>query len=126
MAKNLKFDESTEDLFAALPGKAKEEIHKQKEPKVETFKKPTGDYYRLDMVVRDTATIRKKVTTRTGTIERNFEVTTEKVKADYMDYIKTMAAAEGISITKYIHRLIDEDMAKNSKKYKQLKKIRKG
>lgn len=113
MAKKLTIDNSTEDLFAALPGKAKSDLHKQREP--EPFKKPTGDYYRLDMVVRDTIKGKK-----------GHPVITEKVLADYKDYVNTMAGAEHISITKYIHRLIDEDMAKNSKKYKQLKKIRKG
>lgn len=112
---------STFDMMDGLGNQVKEIKKKEraadpepKKPEPEPFKKPPGDYYRLDMVVRDTIKGRN-----------NHPVTTEKILADYKDYVSTMAAAERISITKYIHRLIDEDMAKNSRKYKQLKRANK-
>ena len=77
------------------------------------FKKPRGDYYNLDMVVRDTELGAK-----------GHPVMTEQIKTNYKEYVSIMASAEGVSMTKYIHKLIDEDMERNSKKYKQLIRIK--
>lgn len=110
---------NTFDMMAGLSSQVKEIKQKQrkedperkKAAELKPFNKPSGDYYRLDMVVRDTIK---------GA--NNHPITTEAIKVDYKDYISTMAAAERVSITKYIHRLIDEDMEKNKRRYKQLKR----
>jgi len=76
------------------------------------FKKPRGDYYNLDLVVRDTAMGSK-----------GHLVLTEKIQKDYKRYLRLMASAEGISITKYIHKLIDKDMEQNQTKYKAITRV---
>lgn len=125
MAKTLKVDSGALDILDGAGDQVKQTKKKQREDqqkeydKHKTFKKftkPVGDYYRLDMVVRETVPGRGKQ-----------QVITEDIKVDYKDYVDTMAKAEGLnSITKYIHRLLDEDMAKNGKRYKQIKKSMKG
>ena len=78
---------------------------------IKSFKKPLGDFYNLDLVIRDTAMGSK-----------GHPVLTEKIQKDYKCYLRTMASAEGISIAKYIHRLIDKDMEQNQTKYKAIKR----
>lgn len=73
------------------------------------FKKPRGDYYNLDLVVRDTAMGSK-----------GHPILTDKILKDYKRYLRIMASTEGISITKYIHKLIDKDMEQNQTKYKAI------
>ena len=51
---------------------------------------------------------------------------TEAIKTDYKEYLTKMAAVEGVSITKYIHSLLDDDMKKRSKEYEAAKKVIKG
>ena len=113
MAKKLKVDDSTLSMFDGISEQVKTSKQKQREPEKPPFKKPVGDYYRLDMIVRET---------RTGT--KGHPVITEDIKTNYKDYVATMAGAEGISITKYIHRLIDQDMEINNSKYKKLSKLK--
>lgn len=68
----------------------------------ERFKKPSGDYYRLDLVVRDTAK---------G--ENGRAVMLEDIKTDYRAYIDSVRGTD--SITAYIHKLLDNDMKKHNK-----------
>jgi hypothetical protein len=70
-------------------------------PKTKPFKKPNSDYFRLDLIVRGLA--KGKMTS--------------DIRVNYKDYLETMAAAEGVSLTKYIHGMIEREM--NSKAYKQ-------
>lgn len=79
------------------------------------FKKPNSDYLRLDLVVRDT--------THTGTCGKPKMI--EKVRADYKTYIEAMSGLEKISMTKYIHKLIEMDMERNKNVYADLMQIRK-
>ena len=72
------------------------------------FKKPASDYYRLDLITRQQDGHGKMI---------------EDIKTDYKAYISTMARAEGMSITKYIHKLLDADMKKNNKRYEELQEI---
>lgn len=76
-------------------------------PASKPFKKPNSDYYRLDLIVREL---------ESGKM-------TEAIKTDYKEYLNTMAAVEGVSITKYIHSLLDDDMKKRSKEYEAVKKV---
>ena len=114
MAKKLKVDDSTLNMLDGVSMQVKASKQKQREPEKPPFKKPVSDYYRLDMIIRETTPGKK-----------GHPVITEDIKTNYKDYISTMAAAEGISITKYIHKLIDNDMELNSKRYKQLTKAKK-
>ena len=75
------------------------------------FKKPLGDFYNLDLVIRDTAMGSK-----------GHPVLTDTIRKDYKCYLRIMASAEGISIAKYIHKLIDKDMEENQAKYKAIKR----
>ena len=79
-------------------------------PASKPFKKPNSDYYRLDLIVREL---------ESGKM-------TEAIKTDYKEYLTKMAAVEGVSITKYIHSLLDDDMKKRSKEYEAAKKVIKG
>lgn len=111
MAKKLKVDDSTLSMFDGISEQVKTSKQKQREPEKPPFKKPVGDYYRLDMIVRET---------RTGA--KGHPVITEDIKTNYKDYVATMAAAEGISITKYIHKILDMDMYVHKSDYKRIKK----
>lgn len=71
-------------------------------PKQQPFKKPNGDYYRLDLVVRDTVMGSK-----------GHPVTCERIKTDYRAYLERRAHEEQTSISDYLHRLIDNDMKKH-------------
>lgn len=62
------------------------------------FTKPNGDYYKLDLVLRDTVM---------GT--NKHMITTETIKRDYKTYLKQVSAEQGTTITKYIHDLIEQD-----------------
>jgi hypothetical protein len=89
-----------------------ERSKKQPPVKLQTpFKKPNSDYYRLDLIVRGVAMGKM----------------TSDIRVNYKDYVETMAAAKGISITKYIQSLIDKDMntKANKQQYEELKKNRK-
>lgn len=92
-ANNEEIAKKVDELVTAKPGK--------------TFKKPSGDYYRLDLIQRGL---------KNGKLTENIEV-------NYKEYLSKMAAAEGVSIAKYIHGLIDEDMKKKSKEYEVIKKV---
>ena len=110
LKKNINLDD-TMDMLNGISEQVKESKQKQREPEKPPFKKPTSDYYRLDMIVRETIPGKK-----------GHPVITEDIKADYKDYISTMAAAEGVSITKYIHKLIEMDMYVHKSDYKRIKK----
>lgn len=71
-----------------------------KSGKVVKFKKPNGDYYKLDLVVRDTVM---------G--ENKHLVTTETIKRDYKTYLQSVCGVDGM--TKYIQNLIEQDAKKN-------------
>lgn len=116
-------DESSEQVKESK--QKQREILKHQEPEIKPFKKPGSDYYRLDMVVRDTKQSKVSYELNGKRIETTKPISTEDIVKDYKSYVSTMAAAEGISITKYIHRLIDNDMELNSKKYKQLTRSKK-
>jgi hypothetical protein len=79
-------------------------------PASKPFKKPSSDYYRLDLVTRGL----------------NNGKMTETIKMNYKEYLRKMAAAEGVSVTKYIHNLIEKDMKKNKKEYQKVCKVIKG
>lgn len=113
LKKNINLDD-TMSMLDGISNQVKESKQKQREPERPPFKKPTSDYYRLDMIVRETIQGKK-----------GHPVITEDIKTDYKDYITVMANAEGLSITKYIHKLIDQDMEQNKRKYKQLCKLNK-
>ena len=111
LKKNLDSLDKSFDMLSSVSDQVKESKKKQRDT-VKQFKKPRGDYYNLDMVVRETVTGPK-----------GHPVITEGIKTDYKQYVATMAAASGLSITKYIHKLIDEDMEKNKDVYKKLNKL---
>jgi hypothetical protein len=100
--------DNTFNMLDGMTEQVKESKSKQR--KAKAFKKPRGDYYNLDMVIRKTVKGSK-----------GHPVLTEEIKTDYREYISLMAEQENISITKYIHRLIDKDMKKNKAKYEELK-----
>lgn len=112
MAVKTKGLDNTFNSISGISDHVKKTKAKQRVSK-EPFKKPRGDYYNLDLVVRDTELGAK-----------GHQVMTEAIKTNYKEYLSVMASAEGLSMTKYIHKLIDEDMERNSKKYKQLVKIK--
>ncbi len=64
------------------------------------FTKPSGDYYRLDLVKR-------KVVMGTN---KHPQLTSD-IDIDYKAYLDTVRGRD--SITAYIHKLLDEDMKKN-------------
>jgi hypothetical protein len=86
----------------------KQRATKEQEQPQKAFKKPNSDYYRLDLIVRGV---------QDGRL-------TSEIKTDYKEYLETMSALDGISITKYIHSLIDSDRKNREKIYKDLKKLR--
>lgn len=104
--------DETLSMFSGMRTKAKEQ--REKTRTTPAFKKPRSDYYNLDMIVRDTTMGSK-----------GHPIITEGIRKNYKEYISTMASAEGLSITKYIHKLIDEDMERNEKQFKALRKARK-
>ena len=102
-ANNEEIAKKVDELVTAKPA---ETIKPASKP----FKKPNSDYYRLDLIVREL---------ESGKM-------TEAIKTDYKEYLTTMAAVEGVSITKYIHSLLDDDMKKRNKEYEAAKKVIKG
>lgn len=112
MAKKLKLDSAALDILDGISDQVKESKQKQRQPQAQPFKKPRGDYYNLDMIVRDSMPGSK-----------GHPVMTEAIKINYKEYVSLMAASEGLSMTKYIHRLIDEDMEKNKDKFKKIRKL---
>lgn len=88
------------------------------------FQKPTSDYIRLDLVIRKKQTIAIKNTSTSnhdlinepGTYKGkvwNRQVITQDIEKDYKTYLEQRADATGLSVTKYIHNLIDADMEQN-------------
>lgn len=99
------------DFGAMMDGmdqKAQEATAKQFTAAAAAFKKPNSDYYRLDLVTRQQDAKGKMI---------------EAIKTDYKAYLTAMARAEGLSLTKYLHKLIDEDMERNAKRYEELKQV---
>ena len=74
LKKNLNLDD-TMDLITGLSEQVKETKQKQRAPEVKAFKKPRGDYYNLDMIVRETAPGPK-----------GHPILTEGIKVNYKDY----------------------------------------
>lgn len=107
MKKNLDIN-NTMSMLEGMQEQTRTSRKKQRETK--PFKKPSADYYNLDMVVRKTVKGPK-----------GHPVLSEEIKTDYKDYIMTMASDENMSITKYLHRLIDQDMKKHKARYNELK-----
>jgi len=101
MSKRTQIDIDTLTMFDGLTEKVKESRNKERKQK--PFTKPNSDYYRLDLIVRDTKPI--------GKGERNALV--EDIKTDYRAYLDSVRGTQ--SITKYIHGLIDADMKKHKK-----------
>lgn len=97
-AKKSKIDFGAMDMLGELGGKVKQAREKEREK--EPFKKPRSDYYQLDLIVRDTEKGPK-----------GHQIMTENIKCDYKAYINSVKGS--MSITKYIHMLLDEDMKKN-------------
>ena len=103
--------DNTFNMLDGMTEQVKESKSKQR--KAKAFKKPRGDYYNLDMIIRKTMP---------GT--KGHPVLTEEIKTNYKEYVSVMAEAENISITKYIHRLIDKDMKKNKQTFEDLREQR--
>lgn len=98
-SKRTQIDNDTLDMFNELGSRVKQSRAKEhKEP----FKKPTSDYYRLDLVVRDSVP---------G--DKGHNVMIKDIKTDYRAYLDSVRGTQ--SITKYIHNLIDKDMARHNK-----------
>lgn len=125
MAKKFSINDDDVAMVTALQSKVKssrEEKRKEETPKA--FKKPTTDYIRLDLIVRDTVKSKVAYITKEGkNVERPIMIQTERVKVDYKEYVYTMAKLNGVSATEYIQNLIDEDMKANKDKYKKVKKL---
>lgn len=113
LKKNLNLAD-TMTMLNGLSDQVKTTKQKQRGPEAKPFKKPRGDYYNLDMIIRETIPGPK-----------GHPILTDKIKVDYKEYIQAMAAGEGLSITKYIHKLIDQDMETNKDKYKKISKLKK-
>lgn len=62
------------------------------------FKKPAGDYYRLDVVKR-----------KTVKTDRGYTVMIEDIETDYRGFIEEMRE-KNESACQYIHRLIEKEM----------------
>lgn len=71
---------------------------------VKPFKKPASDYYRLDLVKRQTVVKEKGKGNR---------VMIEDVDTDYREYLDSVRGT--MSITAYIQALLDKDMKANKK-----------
>lgn len=99
--KRTTIDSDTLNMLNGVGNKVKES--RQRQRAVEPFKKPNSDYYRLDLVVRDSVP---------GTKGHN--VMTENVKTNYKEYLDSVRGT--MSITKYIHSLIEQDMKKHKVK----------
>lgn len=74
------------------------------------FNKPNGDYYKLDLIVRETILV-----TDANAKNYNRKVTTENIVRDYKAYLKSVCGNEGMG--KYIHGLIEKDAKKNGYKF---------
>ena len=96
-------DTDTLDVIDGLKNKVKES--REKERSKQPFTKPSSDYYRLDLVLRETIPGSK-----------GHPIMTEEIKTDYRAYINSVRG--NMSITKYIHSLIDQDMKRTH--YKEL------
>lgn len=88
------------------------------------FRKPTSDYIRLDLVIRKKSIVAKENTSTSnhdlinnpGTYKGkvwNRQVITQDIEKDYKTYLEQRANETGLSVTKYIHNLIDADMEQN-------------
>lgn len=129
MASKSKLSQALDDSSSYLAN-AKDVVKQARKSERETpksFKKPTSDYYRLDLVVRGTKAEKTTYTTKKGTkVITPVDIQTETIVKDYKSYLSDMAQADGISLTKYIHKLIDADMELNEKKYKKILKAKQG
>lgn len=77
---------------------------KATQPPVKAFKKPTTDYYRLDLVKR------KTVAKQQG---KGSKVMIEDIETNYREYLDSVRGT--MSITGYIQALIDKDMKAKKK-----------
>lgn len=106
--------ETTTKAMKQTSTKAKATMAKQL---AKPFAKPSSDYYRLDLVVRGTVKVdeeyKRTRNGKTSTIKRKVVMQTDEVIKDYKTYLTARANAENVSITKYIHNLIDADMKKH-------------
>lgn len=109
--KDLKAAAQQASSFVGLQDKAQSTTAKQFS--ATAFKKPNSDYYRLDLVVRDTVTNGKSKPKMV-----------ESIKVNYKEYLTIMSGYEGVSITKYIQGLIDADMKKNKELYNDLQNLK--
>lgn len=107
MAKKKTIDNDTLNMLNGLGSKAEQTFKetREKERKILPFKKPNSDYYRLDLVVRNNVPGAK-----------GHNVMVEEIKTDYKAYLDSVRG--NMSITKYIHKLIDSDMKRTH--YKEL------
>lgn len=113
MAKKNLLSSDIMDTMSGLTKKAQEVASKDRKKPI-PFKKPASDSLFLDLVIRDTEEVTTTYTRKSGkVIERKMIIQTEAIKKDYKSYLVARAEAEGISITKYIHGLIDADMSKH-------------
>lgn len=113
MASKKKLDTGLMDALGAMDGMEEKSQKAFKTKKAVSFKKPRGDYYSLDLVVRDTVETQIEYKTKGGrTVARSIMVQTEGIKRNYKEYLERRAGEERTSITKYIHSLIEEDMRK--------------
>lgn len=71
------------------------------------YKKPNSDYFRLDLVIRGK---NKGITENALDREQLVSTQTDEILVDYKTYLHDRASECGISITKYLHRLIEKDM----------------
>jgi len=99
-SKRTQISDDTLDMFNELGSRVKQNRNKEhKAP----FTKPTSDYYRLDLIVRESIPGAK-----------GHNVMTEDIKVNYREYLDSVRGTQ--SITKYIHSLIDKDMQRNKRK----------
>lgn len=98
--KKTKIDNDTMQMLNGLGNKVKES--RAKERSKAPFTKPGSDYYRLDLIVRETIPGAK-----------GHNILTEDIKTDYKAYLNSVRGT--MSITKYIHNLIEQDMKKKQK-----------
>lgn len=108
----------SDDITNMFSGMSKKSYEKaSKERGLQAYKKPSSDYYRLDLIVRDTIETTKQYTRENGkVISRPIPIQSDKILKDYKSYLTKRAKEESTSITKYLHRLIDADMKKNGYK----------
>lgn len=112
MAKKTLLSSDIMDTMNGLTKKAQELASKDR--KFVEFKKPTTDYYKLDLIIRKTRQTTTRYTRKNGqVIIRPILMQCEDIEKNYRAYLDERAKVNGVTISEYIHNLLDEDMRKN-------------